>query len=179
MDEFDPMLQLALALSLGATDIARWLGDRLERSVDDGAFGRWQSFATGFVLGLFCRGTGAREAPAVEWSAGIEGDDPYGAVWRAWGDPDRLSQAIQNICDFHLERTDQDSEEFIGEFTRPAFSTLPVEVWALQSTRSTLGLGTPSVAHPLLSGPFARAPASVSEIQDELLTSLSQRALSE
>lgn len=160
-------LCLGLAMGLGEKDAATWLGERLLKSVSDGALGQWGlSHLPGFMARLYCRLI-AQQAP-IAISVVSAQPDPYQGILDCWTDGD-LSEAIELSCDYHVQASRDTVDGGVGDFARYPFNILPVEIWALRAVRRALGQATPDVRHPLLAPPLDRVPDQIPTVEHELL----------
>ena len=172
MDLLRPSLCLAMAMAFDRRDIADWLGNRLADSVHDGAFGKWGVLRLPLlVLKLYQRyaGQDLKAGPM-----GGDGSTPYVQIFAKWDHDEAFAQAIQAICDFHVQQSEDRGDEFIGEFSRYPFNIIPFEVFAIKNVRRREGLSTASIAHPLLFPPFDDVPTDVPDAADELLEKVKQ-----
>jgi hypothetical protein len=144
-----------------------WLGERMYRSLADGAFGKWRlAQFPAFMLGLFDLSQGRQ--PSVDIANVGEKAEPYSAVFDAWNDEARLADAIMAMCDYHVAHS-EDSDDEHHEFVDYPFSIFPAEVHALVDVRRRIGLSTPSVSHPLLEPPLNRVPENIPVLRDPML----------
>jgi hypothetical protein len=159
-------LYFALAVTTGSTEEAAWLGERMSRSRQDGAFGSWDyGPLPSFLLTLFLRSQGDTDALVVPPTDGLE---VYSDVFEHWSNDKLLAEAIRNIADYHLDHTCESDEDFI-EFTMSPFIHVPVEVITLERIRAGLGLTTPRIEHELFSTPFCQPPDKIDDIDDPFL----------
>jgi hypothetical protein len=164
---YEPPLYLAAALALRSEETIQWLGDRLERSVQDGRFGDWDRWhLPPFALNLYQLYVG--KEPNAPAATDPDCPDPYAAIFAAWHDEAALVDAIRAACDYHVEEH-RERGDHIGEFAWSPFHIVPAEIFALQVVRNKLGLPTPHVEHPLLEPPLDRAPEGDWEVHDDLL----------
>lgn len=89
--------------------------------------------------------------------------------------PDELAPLVTAACDYHTQRTRHDAGKKFYEFNDGQWTHFPVEILMLYRIRESLGLANPEVDHPLMNGPLARLPASVSTTEDALLVSARRR----
>jgi hypothetical protein len=73
----------------------------------------------------------------------------YGEVVRNWAKPELLAASLTEICDFHCGAM-EDHGGRDPEFDHPPFDLIPWEILAVYQARSSLGLETPPIQHPLL-----------------------------
>ena len=167
MDLLRPSLCLAMAMAFDRREIADWLGKRLADSVQDGAFGKWGVLKLPLlVLKLHQRHAGQDvKADPI----GGDGSRPYVEVFARWDHDEAFAQAIQAICDFHVEQSVDRGDESIGEFSRYPFNIVPFEIFAIRNVRRREGLSMPTVSHPLLSPPFGDVPSDVPDAADALI----------
>lgn len=167
---------LAHALVSADDSSGDFLWERLLRSIDDNGFLTWKHspFAT-FMLHLWPLYR-QRPLPKLDYSK-IPSPGRYQEVIDGWVSGSGLESALGDLCDYHLEQT-RDSEP-LPEFIHPPYQLFPVEVIAISRTRTSLGLSTPTVSHPLLSTPLGAPPVrpniSVLE-EDQVLQQLVSRA---
>ena len=163
-----PSLCLALAMALQDHDAINWLGGRFAKSVDDGAFGKWGlSHLPPFILGLYGKYAGQHQSEPALGELDVPG--PYAPVFESWLDEEKLPKAVERICDFHVERSEDRTDESVAEFSRYPFNILPVEVYAIRAVRLRDGLAMVPVNHPLLQEPLHEVPEGVPVVNDELL----------
>lgn len=93
----------------------------------------------------------------------------YQPIIDAWHEPPLLKKAIEDACDFHCERIEDKSDDFVAEFRSPPFDLMGTEILAVYAVRDELGLETPRTEHPLLEAPFDAPIGSPSDVSDEVL----------
>jgi hypothetical protein len=167
MDTLRPALCLAMAMAFQKQAIIAWLGKRLAHSVQDGAFGAWGTLQLpSLVLQLYQHSTGQnlRGGPTVGDPSG-----PYTDIFTQWDQSEPFAQALRRACDYHVEQSVDQGDEFIGEFSRYPFNIIPFEVYAIGSVRRQEGMTMPTITHPLLTAPFDDVPTDVPDPVDELL----------
>jgi hypothetical protein len=100
----------------------------------------------------------------------------YGALIRAWDDPNALSDVALELLDHHLDAVlvrpgfDREHESNFPEYIyKAAFNTdglalLPLEILSAWVTRRKFGLEIPSIDHPLLPEPLVSAALSAAQV---------------
>lgn len=78
-------------------------------------------------------------------------NEPYEPLIRGWNDPELLSAALVNACDYHCRNIDDRGQDWNPEFKQAPFDLLPCEFILVRSVRKALGLSMPEVSHPLIS----------------------------
>ena len=80
---------------------------------------------------------------------------PYAKVLEHWDAPDRLGDAIYDLCEYHCDNMYSRGNDWTSVFVHNPFDLLPCEIQAIYAIRRKLGLETPRVEHPLLATPLA------------------------
>ena len=159
-------LSYALAITTQAHDEAHWLGERMRKGLEDGAFGKMDyECLAAFLLTLHLRSQGETDALVVP---AVDGLEAYAGVFENWNDGKGLAEAIYNVAEYHLDHA-CDSDEHDIEFTMPPFIHVPVEVIALEKIRAGLGLETPRIEHELFSTVFCNPPEVIEDLEDPFL----------
>jgi hypothetical protein len=168
-------LTTLLAVSLGFNERARWLGNELLLYYDAGALephseaepaahGFWRTLLKAFLTG---RWPGPDD---VGRRLGL-----YRPLFIASEMP-QLEKSLLDACEHHLRKTgiEGDRDGFDLVYSWAPFGLMPVELFAYFKLRRDMQLPAVSIAHPLLSTPFARIPEQVQLDGDELLAKLSE-----
>jgi hypothetical protein len=98
-----------------------------------------------------------------QWNISLPHDvtdiDLYAAVLNCWRDPgfERLTPALLECCDWHLEQTHHDTDENTYEFNSMAYA-YPIEILAVFRLRELCGLTNPKLDHPLMNSPLGVLP---------------------
>lgn len=98
----------------------------------------------------------------------IDANRLYERIFEHWTDLRILEKDIIKACDFHIERTSQQSDRDIPEFESTPHDLIPVDYLALKKVRKDLGYDTPKPKHPLLDTPFADPPNPLPPFEDKL-----------
>ena len=163
-----PSLCLAMAMAFDKKDIVTWLGNRLAGSKDDGAFGTWgECRLPRFMASLYrwYSDSGGDEIGQAE----VGESSPYARVFGVWDSEEDLAPAMGDICNFHVQQSQDKGDVVIGEFSRYPFNIIPFEIFAIDTLRRRRGLGMPVVDHPLMAEPFNHVPIGVHDPDDPLL----------
>jgi len=143
-----------------------WLTPWLEKQLFDGYYSHLEKKTVGALavaLGkAMTRGDLLPEKQSIHLGA-------YSDIFTSWHNPDRLDDAIQKACDFHVNRTGETKDD-LGEFASTPHNILPTEYLALRQVRKKQGMSTPKPKHPLLDTPFSELPDPVPSVEDELLS---------
>jgi hypothetical protein len=106
----------------------------------------------------------------------------YRPLFLNWKKPDQLSQALIEVCDFHiayaLPEVDESDEEGFGyPFAENSYTTVfPVEILAFLELRSSFGLPEITFDHSLMNTPLRYIPTDKFVSDDPLLPQLAQNA---
>ena len=73
----------------------------------------------------------------------------YGQVMDDWADDKKLAKSLQRACEYHCRRMSH-TRSWTAEFNRTPLDLLPVEIFAVNSLRSAMGLKPVEVNHPLM-----------------------------
>lgn len=147
-------LALVHAVALGNNDVSAWIGDRMVRSLDDGAFGSWQHTPfEPFALKLWGMAVGREISYA---GRGIRSLGVYQGVLDAWNDAAGLERALYAACDYHLKNATPGAG--FPEFQWPPYDLFPAEVLAIVEVRKRMRMDTPEIDHPLMRSPLASPP---------------------
>lgn len=79
----------------------------------------------------------------------------------AVGDAEALREALVWACDRHLDQAGLDQNTVSQEFEL-GYELLPVEILAFRAARERMGLGFPTLDHPLMQTKLAEVPATTS-----------------
>jgi hypothetical protein len=171
-------LCLAYALVVDSEFEVRFFGDTLRVMLMDNDIVRadyWHSYPlVPFLVHLLAFAKRQQLEDLKSW-ADLLG--PFQSIVEAWNEPLLLSKAIHEVCEFHCQRIEDESDEFFAEFRSPPFDLVAAEVQAIYAVRRNLGLETPQVTHPLLQPPFDVPRGSSSDIRDDLLDRVEASAL--
>jgi hypothetical protein len=107
----------------------------------------------------------------------IADPDPYQGILEKMGDEQEMKLCISRMCDWHVQRSVDNTDEYIAEFADDALDIMPVEVWALNRVRQKLNLPVVTCDHPLLTPPFDQPPQSIPPVKDELLARIADLTL--
>ncbi|WP_153066135.1 MULTISPECIES: hypothetical protein [Xanthomonas] len=77
----------------------------------------------------------------------------YDSIFKAWGDPMKLSSALSSICDYHMSNI-LERRNRVGQFRFKPFDLMPFEVKALIKVRSLLDMETFLPSHDLINKEF-------------------------
>jgi hypothetical protein len=129
---------------------------------DNGALGRMGKF----IFRLFIDW----QQLSVELTRDMADIDEYQAVLDCWRDVtfERLTPALLNCCDWHLEQTHRNTDEATYEFNSITFA-YPIEILAVFRLRELIGLENPKLDHPLMNSPLGVLPSPQPWYTDELL----------
>ena len=175
----DPMrfaLTTLLAVGLGFSERARWLGKELLQYYDAGAVDGyakaepvaheyWRTLLKVFLAGRWPEPDDAGRALGLYRPLFAESSMPA------------LEKSLLAACEYHLSKTgvegDDDDPLGVGEvYSWAPFDLMPAELLAYFKLRADLQLPAVSAAHPLLSTPLAKPPGQVQPDGDELLVKL-------
>jgi hypothetical protein len=98
-----------------------------------------------------------------QWNISLPHDvtdiELYATVLNCWRDPgfERLTPALLECCDWHLEQTHHDTDENTYEFNSMAYA-YPIEILAVFRLRELCGLTNPKLDHPLMNSPLGVLP---------------------
>jgi hypothetical protein len=98
-----------------------------------------------------------------QWNISLPHDisdfELYTTVLNCWRDPgfERLTPALLECCDWHLEQTHHDTDENTYEFNSMAYA-YPIEILAVFRLRELCGLTNPKLDHPLMNSPLGVLP---------------------
>lgn len=156
--------KLALAIVLQEWETADFFARRM---LHHAGFHLERSPLSRFMLKLYSL-RNARIYDGVRKPAEMYG--VYGDILSAWTDPQKLSGALDVICDYHTMRTGDDHE-----FSTEPFYGFAAEILAIYRLRECLALDTPRIEHQLLDAPWRDLPpARVPLESDDLLNKLQQ-----
>jgi hypothetical protein len=165
-----PLLQAAHTVALGMA-LDDPLGGELAAvfaGLPDRVLGAGDAWPA-FVRALADLRAGAR--PTVTQRLGH-----YLEVLTLWdGDPQPFARALQRVLDHHLEQTGGAGGS--ADFREPWVALFPLEVLAVQRTRTLLGLRTPKVEHPMMFTHFVTMVPSAGWPADALLQKLEREHL--
>ena len=170
-------LTTLLAVALGFSERARWLGTELLLHYDAGAveeyadaepaaFAYWQTLIKAFLTGRWPGPDDAGRTLGLYRPLFVESETP------------QLEKSLLEACEYHLWKTgiegdDNDQLGFDKVYSWAPFDLMPVELLAYFKLRQDMQLQAVSVAHPLLATPLVRVPRQVDLDGDELLVKLS------
>jgi hypothetical protein len=95
---------------------------------------------------------------------------PYGKILDYWDTPERLADAIRDVCDYHCSNMEDTGDDWDPEFDQPPFDLLPCEILGIYAMRQKMELETPKVDHPLLEFPLANLEPDLRLGKDEVLS---------
>jgi hypothetical protein len=73
----------------------------------------------------------------------------YGQVMDDWTDEKALAKSLQRACEYHCRRMAH-TRSWTAEFNRTPLDLLPIEIFAINSLRSAMGMNPVEVDHPLM-----------------------------
>lgn len=147
----ETLLGWLMAVGMHETPYSIWFGKWLLRAAQGGprfmAERAWTfSPLTSFCFRLYAawqhEESLAKPSGNAEWQ-------PFEDLFQDWNQPEKVAQALVRIADYHASHT---REGILGGFDGKPFPIFPVEILAVLRVRRELGLETPPVDHPLVSG---------------------------
>jgi len=170
-------LTTLLAVALGFSERARWLGKELLLHYDAGAVNGyaegdpaaheyWQTLLKAFLAGRWPEPDDAGKTLGLYRPLFVESEMP------------QLEKSLLDACEHHLWKTGIEGDNidplgFDKVYSWAPFDLMPVELLAYFKLRRDMQLPAVSVVHPLLATPLARVPRQVDLDGDELLVKLS------
>src|SRR5215813_11444164 len=170
-------LTTLLAVALGFSERARWLGKELLLHYDAGAVNGyaegdpaaheyWQTLLKAFLAGRWPEPDNAGRTLGLYRPLFVESETP------------QLEKSLLDACEYHLWKTgiegDDDPLGFDKVYSWAPFDLMPVELLAYFKLRRDMQLPAVSVTHPLLATPLAGIPGQVELDGDDLLVKLSE-----
>src|SRR5262249_30847488 len=171
-------LTTLLAVALGFSERARWLGKELLLHYDAGAVNGyaegdpaaheyWQTLLKALLAGRWPEPDNAGRTLGLYRPLFVESETP------------QLEKSLLDACEYHLWKTgiegdDDDPLGFDKVYSWAPFDLMPVELLAYFKLRRDMQLPAVSVTHPLLATPLARIPGQVELDGDDLLVKLSE-----
>jgi hypothetical protein len=73
----------------------------------------------------------------------------YGKVMDDWADEKKLAKSLERACEYHCRRMSH-TRSWTAEFNRTPLDLLPIEIFAINSLRNSMGLAPVEVDHPLM-----------------------------
>ncbi len=154
----DQGLLLAKALALGLIDEGEAIGRDSFVGLNEGWFyGIGQTSLTPFVMKAFARWKNLSLPPEFSFELPEAYEE---LVLELTSGPDQIRAALVNVCDYHLSRSKDDTDDETYEFSNLVYAVYPVEILFVFRIREILGLVNPEVDHPLLSSPLGKLPGS-------------------
>ena len=152
------------ALVTDVTDVAEWCGAVIAESETNGALGQktlnpFGAFASRLVQ-IYLGNEIDRQV--------VNGLGDYSELFKYWGQGERLADVLERICDYHLARTSDPTDEEYPEFIEHPYKLFAVDILAFKRCLELVGLESPSVGHPLMALPLAKPPMGVTATDDLL-----------
>ena len=73
----------------------------------------------------------------------------YGQVMDDWADDAKLAKSLVRACEYHCRRMAH-TRSWTAEFNRTPLDVLPVEIFAINALRVSMGMAAVEVDHPLM-----------------------------
>jgi hypothetical protein len=140
---------LCFCLANGFTHWAAFLGGMLVRAESDNEMVSGTYWRKRIFEPFACRlaeyaATAGSSRPLAVKPLGV-----YAEIFDSWESPEKLSQAIGAICDYHCQRM-EDHGQWDAEFDDPPCDLVAWEVLAIREVRRRMGLAIVEPPHPLL-----------------------------
>jgi hypothetical protein len=164
-------LPLTHMLALGWTKQAILFGNEQLPRVASGYFSYFDSGSKGrvgkFIFRLFADWQGV----PLDLKTDAADIAEYRVVLDCWRDDrtERLIPALLACCDWHLDQTNNNTNNTTYEFTGTFAFAYPIEILAVLRLRELIGLENPKLDHPLMNSPLGVLPPPQPWYTDELL----------